>query len=155
MEGKQPGHLPIEEMELFRLFDEVSDWCWDSVINWTSIAQRTLGEQLIRAADSVCANLVEGDGRWAVKDGIQFFVIARASARETRLWLRKAAKRKQISEHDAEVQIAKVTKATQLLNNLIRYRRERGAPPVVKELTAGYDVDPMADNRPFMGMAGG
>ena len=141
-------------MELFRLFDEVSDWCWDSVETWTPKAQRTTGEQLITAADSVCANLVEGDGRWGVKDGINFFIIARASARETRMWLRKAIKRKQVSPKDGEEQIDTLTKATRLLNNLVRYRRERGAFSVVKEDLADYDVDPFTDPKPFAGIAG-
>lgn len=142
----KPKHLPIEEMELYRLFDEVSDWCWDSVDSWSPRAQRTTGEQLIRAADSVCANLVEGDGRWGVKDGINFFIIARASARESRMWLRKAAKRNQISPSDSEEQIGKLTKAARLLNNLIRYRRTKGSFSKVQETTARYDADPFTED---------
>src|SRR5437868_4119849 len=124
-------HLPIGQMVLYRLFDEVSDWCWHSFENWSPRAQRTTGEQLIRAADSVCANLVERDGRWGVKDGINFFIMARASARETRMWLGKAAKRQQINLADAEEQIGKLTKGARLLNNLVRYRKARGTSQAV------------------------
>ena len=148
-------HLPIEDMELFRLFDEVSDWCWDSVVEWSPHAQRTVGEQLIRAADSVCANLVEGDGRWGVKDGINFFVIARASARETKMWLGKAVKRTLVDPVEGELQINKLTMATRLLNNLVRYRRERGAFSVINEQIAEYAANPFTDPRPFSAVAGG
>lgn len=150
----KPKHLPIEGMELYRLFDEVSDWCWDSVENWSPRAQRTTGEQLIRAADSICANLVEGDGRWGVKDGLNFFIIARASAREAKMWLGKAVKRRQISAQEGEEQIERLTKAVRLLNNLVRYRRERGSFSVVHEELADYDVDPLTVERPYAGIAG-
>jgi four helix bundle protein len=139
-------HLPIEEMELYRLFDEISDWCWDAVESWPTFAKRTMAEQLVTAADSVCANLVEGDGRWGVKDGINFFIMARASARETRMWLRKAIKRKKLTSEAGEEQIEKLTKATRLLNLLIKYRRERGSFTAVREITASYDADPFTED---------
>jgi four helix bundle protein len=135
-------HLPIEEMEVYRLFDEVSDRCWVAVEGWSILAQKTVGEQLVRSADSVCANLVEGDGRFGVGDGLRFFYYARASAREARMWLRKAGARKLITQADADAQVAQLTKGTKLLNNLIQYRKKRGEFSVVSEALAGYDADP-------------
>ncbi len=132
-------------MELFRVFDEVSDWCWDSIETWHSRAQRTMGEKLIRAADSICANLVEGDGRYGVKDGINFLIIARASARETRQWLRKAVKRKLVSEADGTAQIDKLVSGTRLLSLLITYRRKRGDFVGVREAQAEYNQDVFAE----------
>ena len=58
-----PSYLPIEDMECFRLYVETADWVWDTVEGWKPLAQNTVGSQLIRACDSVGANLVEGDGR--------------------------------------------------------------------------------------------
>ena len=145
LEASGTRHLPIEEMELYRLFEEVSDWCWESVDTWSPKAQRAMGNQLITSADSICANFVEGDGRWGVKDGVNFFTIARASAPETRMWVRKAIKRRCVEPRDGEAQIAKLTTATRLLNNLIRYRRTRGAFSAVKESSISYDSDPLSE----------
>ena len=92
------GHVPVEEMELFRRFVTIPDWVWDTVAKWPRLAQDTVGKQLIRAIDNVGANLVEGDGRFSGLDSIHFFVISRASAREARYWLERAIHRKLIDE---------------------------------------------------------
>ena len=66
---------------------------------------------------------MEGDGRYGLADSIYFFVIARGSARETRLWIRRARKRNLVGE-EADAMIEKLKSATQLLNRLITYRRK-------------------------------
>jgi four helix bundle protein len=131
------SYTPIEDLDFFRLFDELSDWCWDNVETWSALAQRTFGEQLIRAADSVPANLVEGDGRYGTLDAIRFFVIARASARETRQWIRKGIKRRMIGPHEGELRLQQLAKAVMLLNNFIKYRRS--TLNTIKEERATYD----------------
>jgi hypothetical protein len=55
-------HRPMEELAVFAWFEEVSDRVWEVVQGWRQLAQDTIGKQLIRSADSVGANLVEGDG---------------------------------------------------------------------------------------------
>src|SRR5215469_10588496 len=91
-------HEPIEESQMFREFELVAEWCWRQVATWTPFAKNTMGMQIVRAADSVGANLVEGDGRYSEADALHFFVIARASARETKHWLRKAALRELLDQ---------------------------------------------------------
>jgi four helix bundle protein len=49
---------------------------------------------LIRAADSIGANLAEGSGRGTYKDNHRFIDMARGSLYETRQWLRRAYRRK-------------------------------------------------------------
>src|SRR6058998_1107429 len=116
-------HIPIEEMDVFHRYVGVADWVWETVAHWPVLAQDTVGKQLIRAIDSVGANLVEGDGRHGDKESIHFFVIARASAREARYWLTRAVTRRIISREDAETRLSDLTAATQMLNRLIAYRR--------------------------------
>ena len=119
-------HIPIEEMEMFRRYVAVADWAWDQIGKWPLLAQETVGKQLVRACDSVGANLVEGDGRMSCADGLHFLVIARASAREGRYWLQRAIARRLLDQGEGQAKIAELTGATQLLNRLIAYRRERG-----------------------------
>ncbi|MFY9235076.1 MAG: four helix bundle protein [Fimbriimonadaceae bacterium] len=147
-ENQNPAHRPIEELDLFVLFEQVADWVWDQVEMWKPSHQATIGHQLIRAADSVGANLVEGDRRYGDADGINFFIIAKASARETRLWLRRALKRALVETDEAAQQIDKLTRATKLLNLLITYRRQRGKRPnVAREVRATYN----GSSDPFVG----
>lgn len=118
-------HLPIEETELFRKYVDLSDDVWDVVVGWSSLAQTTVGRQLVRAVDSIGANLAEGDGRYGSADSIHFFVTTRASARESRYWLKRAAKRNLISAKQAEDFEESLDHATRSLNSLITYRREK------------------------------
>src|SRR5690242_7751353 len=96
------AHQPIEELDVFLLFEQIADWSWEAVQSWKPFPRDTVGKQLVRAADSINANLVEGDGRYGTADAIHFFVIARGSARETRLWVRRAKKRSLVPTGEAD-----------------------------------------------------
>lgn len=127
---------------MFRRFVSIADWCWNAVSNWTPLAQHSMGLQLVRAIDSVGANLVEGDGRSTDPDSARFFVIARASARETRYWLTRARDRKLIPLADADSKLDDLIVATKMLNKLIAYRRKRFVADRVSEERAVYTTDP-------------
>jgi four helix bundle protein len=136
--------VPIEDTEIFRLFEDCADWVWEQVDTWDWKAQKTVGIQLIRAADSINANLVEGDGRYTSADGLHFFVIARGSARETRLWLKRAIKRKLVHPEAAIAQIQSINSGGRQLNLLIKFRRGNRGQLAVREERAAYDVDETA-----------
>jgi four helix bundle protein len=142
MDGQQ--HVPMEEMEVFRRFVTVADWAWTMVTEWPPFARDTLGKQLVRACDSVAANLVEGDGRYRDADALHFFVIGRASAREARYWLQRAMIRGLLDHQDGAAKITEIVTAAQLLNRLITYRRNRGRTDRVQEETTYYETDPFS-----------
>jgi four helix bundle protein len=64
------------------------------------VARDTVGKQLIRAADSIGANIAEGTGRGTFVDNRRFVRIARGSLNETQHWLRRAYKRQLLNERD-------------------------------------------------------
>jgi four helix bundle protein len=140
-ESPVEAHVPIEEMELFRRYAEVADWVWDAVHDWGDVAVVTVGKQLIRAADSVGANLVEGDERYTLPDSLHFFIFARASARETRYWLNRAVKRKLIEKTVGQEKIELIKSAAQLLNRLKTYRRKFKSNEIVKEARSEYVLE--------------
>ncbi len=90
----------IYEYDVYRLAEELSDLVWNAFDQWPVKARNTMGYQVIRAADSIAANIAEGFGRFTPADRRTFYRYARGSFEETKAWLRKAIRRKLISSPD-------------------------------------------------------
>lgn len=84
----------FENLRVYQLADAV----WEIVVQWDYFARDTLGGQIVKAADSVGANIAEGSGRGSYQDNRRFIKIARGSFYETRHWLRRAHQRKLLTE---------------------------------------------------------
>jgi four helix bundle protein len=84
----------FEKLRIYELAEKLSDQIWNVVIPWSSFAKDTVGKQLVRAADSIGANIAEGSGRGSSQDYRRFLRIARGSLCETLHWLRRAYVRK-------------------------------------------------------------
>lgn len=132
------AHKPIEEFDFFLDFEEVADQIWTVVHSWHPLDQDTLGKQLIRAIDSVGANLSEGDGRYSAADGLRHFVISRGSAREAMLWVSRASRRSLIDPALAQDWVKKIESASKRLNLLMTYRRNNMNQ--VREAAFPYDA---------------
>jgi four helix bundle protein len=57
---------------------------------WGGFDRWTVGFQLVRATDSIGANIAEAYGRWGPKDQRRLLYVARGSAYETVHWLERA-----------------------------------------------------------------
>jgi four helix bundle protein len=88
----------FENLRVYQLSEELADQIWDLAIKWENVARDTVGKQLIRAADSVGANISEGAGRGSFQDNRRFVRIARGSLNETRHWLRRAFRRRLLTQ---------------------------------------------------------
>jgi four helix bundle protein len=88
----------FENLEVYQLAEKLADAVWEIVENWAPLARDTVGKQLIRAADSIGANIAEGAGRGAYQDNRRFVRVARGSLNETKHWLRRAYRRKLLNE---------------------------------------------------------
>jgi four helix bundle protein len=84
----------FENLRVYRLAEEIADFVWDIVVKWDRLPQDTVGKQLIKAADSIGANIAEGTGRGSFADNRRFARIARGSLFELKHWLRRSYKRK-------------------------------------------------------------
>lgn len=80
----------FENLRVYRLAERLADAACDMVRQWDNLARDTVGKQLVRAADSVGANIAEGTGRGGHQDNRRFVRIARGSLYETQHWLRRA-----------------------------------------------------------------
>ena len=87
------GTFALESLEVYALAEQLADAVWDIIATWESFAKSTIGHQLVRAADSVGANIAEGYGRASLADNKRFVRIARGSLYEMRHFLRRADKR--------------------------------------------------------------
>jgi four helix bundle protein len=87
----------FEKLQVYRLSEELADEVWALVSGWNSLAAQNVGWQLVRAADSIGANIAEGCGRGSYQDNRRFIRMARGSLFETRHWLRRAYHRRLLS----------------------------------------------------------
>jgi len=83
----------ISELEIYQLGMQIGDITYSIISNWDHFNKNTIGHQLIRAADSIPANISEGYGRYHYKDQRRFYYIARGSLFELKTWLNKASRR--------------------------------------------------------------
>ncbi len=91
----------LNDLEIYREAMEVGEEIWSMVTNWDFFAKDTVGKQIVRAADSVAANLAEGYGRFHFKENQKFCYYSRGSAEETQTWLEKAARRNLVERESA------------------------------------------------------
>jgi four helix bundle protein len=90
------------------------------VIKWDYFAKDTIGKQLVRAIDSVGANISEGFGRFHYKENKNFCYYSRGSLYETKTWLTKARSRELITKEDFLFFDSEINKIGVKLNNYIK-----------------------------------
>src|SRR4051794_10626521 len=96
----KPGY---QNLAVYQLSERLADELWAIVLPWPYFARKTVGGQLVRAADSIGANIAEGHGRGSYQDNRRFVRIARGSLYETQHWLRRAFRRKLLSEAETNL----------------------------------------------------
>ncbi len=92
----------FESLKVYQLSERLADELWDIVVGWDHFAKDTVGKQIVRAADSIGANIAEGTGRGSFQDNRRFVRIARGSLYETRHWLRRAYKRNLLTDEQVK-----------------------------------------------------
>ncbi len=83
----------FEKLRVYRLSEKLADELWRIVMHWDYFARDTVGKQLVRAGDSIGANIAEGAGRGRFLDNQRFVRIARGSLNEVKHCLRRAHNR--------------------------------------------------------------
>jgi four helix bundle protein len=83
---------------------------------WPPADRRRLGDQILRSADSVGANIAEATGRWHTPDKRRLLIIARGSLHELEHWLLTAERRGLVDQGIA----CRVDHIARPLNGLIR-----------------------------------
>jgi four helix bundle protein len=112
--------MKLEELQVYGLSMDMAERIWTIVIEWDYFKKDTIGKQLVRAADSIAANLSEGFGRYHYKENTNFSYYSRGSLFETKTWLTKAHNRKLISDEAFESFNNEIDNIGVKLNNYIK-----------------------------------
>jgi len=102
---------------------DFSNLIWSICMKWDYFAKNSIGIQLVRAVDSISANITEGYGRYFYKENLRFCYYARGSFEETADWLRKSLNRNLISDKNIDNVEEFVDKFPKSLNAYINYIR--------------------------------
>jgi four helix bundle protein len=111
----------LENLEIYKISVELSNVIWNIVLKWDKFERNTVGSQLVKAIDSVAANISEGYGRGSKSDNARMIKIARGSLFETRYWIGLAHQRNLITKEEAQVLNSKIENLLPRLSSYINY----------------------------------
>ena len=83
----------FRNLDVCRCYIALSDAAHAVAARMESFERWTLGVQLVRAVDSIGANIAEGYGRESDADRARFLIMARGSLNEAEHWLERAISR--------------------------------------------------------------
>ncbi|MBT3538710.1 four helix bundle protein [Candidatus Parcubacteria bacterium] len=93
-------YFKLEDLEAYKLTREYSKRSWEVYIKMNWQTKKVIGDQFIRSADSVGANLAEGYGRYHYLDKIKFYYNSRASLLEANHWVELLLERDIITKEE-------------------------------------------------------
>jgi len=120
-------------LEIYRLALFMSEIGWLDVVARSKVPlTRDLADQLIRAIDSISANIAEGYLRSTGKDKARFMEYALGSAREARDWYYKS--KRVLRQEVVNNRINLLTQIIKILSTFIPLQRKKG----IREAAALY-----------------
>lgn len=112
--------MKLEELQVYQLAMALADEVHAIVVQWDNFYKFSTGIQLLKAVDSIAANISEGFGRFHFKDHKNFLYFSRGSLFETKTWLTKAHRRKLIDDENFNQLIKASDVLGVKLNNYIK-----------------------------------
>ncbi len=110
----------LEDLQVYKLAMEIGDLVFNYAEKWDIFNKKSLGDQYVRAADSIALNIAEGYGRFHYKENRNFCWYARGSLFETKCANQKAFNRKLISEEEYNNLLSKLKECHLVLNGYIK-----------------------------------
>ncbi len=112
--------MKLEDLKVYQLSMDIGEKVWILVGEWNYFSKDTVGKQLVKAVDSIAANLSEGFGRYFYKENRQFCYYSRGSLNETKTWLKKSHNRGLIDDENLKSLVNDLNKLSVKLNNYIK-----------------------------------
>lgn len=110
----------LEDLQVYKHAMEIGELVYDITIKWDIFNKKNLGDQYLRAADSIALNISEGYGRYHYKENKNFCWYARGSLYETKTANQKAFNRKLITVEEYNNLLVKLKECHLLLNSYIK-----------------------------------
>jgi four helix bundle protein len=124
----------VEDLDVFKRAYRISLEVHRASLNFPSIEQYALGDQVRRASKGICANLAEGFGRQAASKAEfkRFVMMAMGSADEMRIWCRYCLDLGYIDEATWQAWRQEYREIAKMLQAL--HRNTGSAPPATSDL---------------------
>jgi four helix bundle protein len=117
--------LDLRKFKIVDQANQIGDSVWEEVILWNYFNKDTIGKQLVRAADSISANLSEAYGRFSYADRKRFAYYARGSLCETINWLQISSRRGLISTEKGDKLQGELEILSYRINKYIKHLKEQ------------------------------
>jgi four helix bundle protein len=117
--------MELNSLQTYCIARNLSNTVWDLVIRWDNFGKDTVGKQLVRAVDSISANIAEGYGRYTKKDKIHFYRYAYGSVLESTDWVSKTHSRQLINTTNYQEIDSILNNLPKEINGLIKFTREK------------------------------
>jgi len=111
----------LDKLKVFQKAVIISDSAWGIIKLIPRPFKYSTGDQFLRSADSVAANIAEGYGKYTFRDKRKYFHNARGSLVESRFWFMQICKRFDIPEKNRISMDTEIRDVGFLLNKFIRY----------------------------------
>lgn len=118
-------YLELKDISAHRIAFDLLNYVWDIVIKWDYSAKDIVGKQLVRAIDSISANIAEGFGRYFKKDKINFYRYSYGSISESFDWIEKADKRSLLKKNEYQHISEELKKLPKEINHLVNFTNEK------------------------------
>jgi len=115
----------LKKLDIYNISRDLSRLAWENYLNLELDQKIMVGQQFIRATDSVGANIAEGYGRYHYLDKIKFYYNSRASLLEAAHWLDVINERGLIEDEKYKIFNEKILLLHKKLNSFIKFNIER------------------------------
>ena len=119
--------VKLGDLEVYRLSVELGREAWQIYGKLPKSLRYGIGDQLLRAADSVGANIAEGFGRYHYLDSTRFYYHARGSLWECKHWLYLLKERELIDQDEYGLLNQRTEQLGIKLNNFIQSVKKQHA----------------------------
>jgi four helix bundle protein len=106
----------LEELAVLKSVEAIADDIWKIVIRWQAFERDTISKQLVRAIDSIGANIAEAYGRYHFGEKLRFLYFARGSLYETKYWLNRCDTRGLLTKNQVEAFTSQLTLTAKQIN---------------------------------------
>lgn len=118
-------YLIIENYSAYKKSFALSNYVWNTIINWSNFEKETIGKQFARAIDSISANIAEGYGRFSKKDKVRFYFYSLGSTYESMDWNKKCYKRSIITFEEYQYIKTSLEALPKEIHQLIKYTNQK------------------------------